>query len=801
MAESASSQNLPSTSKQSSHEIYLQQTHTWHEKYFHMISKWKHIIPNYSRNNYYSSLTDSYRAMTHGCLLQDISYYTCIEIVGEKNWLEAALREHCNPKKTFAESMYTNGQREGTLMFFKKNGYPQFPIGYVNFFWKLSETNIKTIWIWVHPAFYSGFRKEIISSFDFKQNNVGQGRTDISHNLNGWYTNDAGCEMRILKYALYRLRLSGPTALTVLKEALHVPSLTELDLDSESCPMTEEQDSSLNDEKLDTSSGNNVSVQPLLKMAIDEKATKDLTIQDIKEKMWHTIYYKKRENIEAFKMQEQIWQSMKGSPSFLQSNIIIGLTVLDPRFLPAERTRTEISLSNEILRYVQLSSDLNRSAIWDAQIRQIVRRSCMSNRTIGEIQLTSDDRYFSKDTVAKIPILLIQKPAVAHSDFGSRIDIIIPTRWAGAIWMALTKQSLLVGGLRETHLVGFESLGTHVPDINDPDTSVYMRQALNRKEKLTNEYFSHSPNQRVNFIKFGIHSPFFCDWENLTKGWSDVQDFYVLRHFRLLTLLRTEIKIVEQNARSKSTIQETEFDFRDFDEYQNCLVQVALSLDKGRPNAFAIICMSTHEDLRRFEINKNYEGPVEKYHTDRDENSSTKLRRIRSTELKRLSRHRVKRKKTLRDKVLPEKFDMIHDVRNRAKLSERNKIISDREKEKRKVNLPESEVRSSCDREVMGVRISGPFLPLQVHAGGRARRKTVPSMIYAALVMIARRTPSRRKKYIYINNGVIFRREKMAMAKKKKQFDELKFWKDPRIFHLKYLSCDSALHELVELPR
>ncbi|XP_025266305.1 ribonucleases P/MRP protein subunit POP1 isoform X2 [Camponotus floridanus] len=455
MAESASSQNLPSTSKQSSHEIYLE-THTWHAKYFHMISKWKHIIPNYSRNY---SLTASYRAMTQGCLLQDISYYTCIEIVGEKNWLEAALREHCNPKKTFAESMYTKGQREGTVMFFKKNGYPQFPIGYVNFFWKLSETNIKTIWIWVHPAFYIEFLSEIISSFEFKQNNAGQDRTDISHNLIDLYTNNAGCEMRILKYTLNRFRLSGPTALTVLKETLHVPSLTELDLDSESCPMTEEQNSSLNDEKLDTSSGNNVSVQSLLKMAINEKATKDLTIQDLKEKMWHTIYYKKRENIKAFKIQKRIWQLMKGSPSFLQSNIIIGLTVLDPRFLPARRTRTKISLSPETLRFVQLTSDLNRSAIWDAQIRQIVSRSCMSNHTINEIQLMSDDSYFSKDTVAKIPILLIQKPAVTLSGLDSRIDIIIPYRWAGIIWIALTKQSLLVGGLQETKLSFLLRLG------------------------------------------------------------------------------------------------------------------------------------------------------------------------------------------------------------------------------------------------------------------------------------------------------------------------------------------------------
>ncbi|XP_025266318.1 ribonucleases P/MRP protein subunit POP1 [Camponotus floridanus] len=656
MAESASRQNLPSTSNQPSDEIYLE-THTWHEKYFHMIDKWGHKIPHYLS---YKSLNRkaSYKAITENCLLQDISYYTCIEIVGEKNWLGATLKEHCDPKKIFTAKMYTNGQREGTIMFFKKNGYPQFPIGNVNFFWKLSETNIKTIWIWVHPAFYSDFLSEIISSFDFKQNNVGQGRTDISHNLSGWYTNDAGCEMRVLKYALNRFRLSGPTALTVLKEALHIPSLTELDLDSENYPMTEEQDSLLCEEELDTSTDSNVSVQLVEKMVIDENETytKDLTIQDLKEKMWHTNYYKKRENIEAFKIQEIMWQLMKvlGSPSCLLSNMINGLTVLDPRFyLPAKRTRTEIPLFSENLR-CHLPYNLNRSPIWDAQIRHIVNDSCVSTNTIEEfirVSGVSNNPYFNKDAKAKIPILLVQKPAVTSLGLGSRIDIIIPSRWAMAFWTALLMRSPLVGGLRETKLVVFESLGPYVPDINDPDTPAYMREASTRKEELTNEYFSHSPIQRVNFIKFGIWSPFFCDWKNLTKGWSGVEDFYVLRHFRLLTLLRTQINIIErENTTSESTVQQSEFNFQEFDEYQNCLVQVKLSiLNKGTSKEFAIICMPKLEDLRSFENNEHYDGPVHKHNANPNENSSTKLRRIRSMKLKRLSQRRVKRKKTFQE--------------------------------------------------------------------------------------------------------------------------------------------------------
>ncbi|XP_025266299.1 ribonucleases P/MRP protein subunit POP1-like [Camponotus floridanus] len=728
MAESASSQNLPSTSKQQpSHEKICLETHTWHEKRFHMINKWEYRIPYCSKDK---NLQANYNAVTKNCLLQDISYYTCIEIVGEKNLLEATLKEHCNPKKNFTAKMYTNGQREGTVMFFKKNGYPQFPIGNVNFFWKLSETNIKTIWIWVHPAFYSDFLSEIISSFEFKQN-AEQDRTDISYNLNDLYTNDAGCEMRVLKYALNRFRLSGPTALTVLKEALRVPSLTELG--SENCPMTEEQDSSSSDEKLDTSTDSNISVRTLLKMTIDEKVIKDLTIQDLKEKMWYTKYYKERENIEAFKIQEQMWQSMKvlGSPSFLPSNMIIGLTVSDPHFYLPARMKTEVPSSAESLR-CQLPTDLIRSPIWDAQIRQIVSNSCVSTNMIEFICVAtmSNSPYFNKD--AKIPIFLIQKPAIASLGLGSRIDIIIPSRWALSFWIALTMLTPLVGGLRETKLVVFESLGTYVPDFNDPDTPAYKREALERKKRLTNEYFSHSPNQRVNFIKYGIRSPFFCDWKNLTKGWSDVKDFYVLRHFRLLAYLRNEIESNKRkNARSKSTVQESEFDFQKFDKYKNCLVRVGLSMvSEGTPKEFAIICMPKRKDLRRFQNNKNYDGPVEKYHTDPNENFRKILFKLYLMQMKQLRRDRFELEKTFQDNGLPEEFHSIEDEINRALLLEFRKIISDDFAERiRKWYLPKStEVRHSCDRKVMGYVTIGSYSLLRAKGIGIGY-VTLPSLL------------------------------------------------------------------------
>lgn len=298
-------------------------------------------------------------------------------------------------------------------------------------------------------------------------------------------------------------------------------------------------------------------------------------------------------------------------------------------------------------------------------------------------------------------------------------------------WMALIMRCVKVGALRESKLVAFESLRLNVPDINDPDTPAYTREALTRKEQLINKYFSYPPSRRVNFIKFGIHSPFFCDWKNLTKGWSDVEDFYVLRNLVLLSRLKAEIHPVKRkNAKSKSTVQDTQFNFEDFDKYKNCLVHVELSMvGKGKPGEFAIICMPTHEDLKGFENNKKYTEPFEKRHVDPNEKSRKILRKEHSMQLKRLRRHRVQRKKKFQENMLPEEFHVIHNVVKHAKVSQHSKIISDHAQKMRKLYLPEStEVRHSCDREVMGyVTIGGySFLRARGFAVGYI---TLPSLL------------------------------------------------------------------------
>lgn len=446
MTKSANGKDLPSMNKRPSRKyrrrprnllseysrrrcdkIWLE-THIWHAKRFHMIDKWGYRIANHPNDKCFRA---NYRAIARYCLLQDISYYTCVEITGEENLLKTTLKTHCNPSTlTFAAKKYINGHREGTLMFFKKDGYPYFPIGNVNFFWEpnksSNQTDVKTIWIWVHPAFYDDFLNEIISSFEFKQNNVEQDAADI-HNFNCFYTNDAGCKMIILRNALNRFRLHGPLTVNVLTKALQLPSLDKLNFNSD-YTILKDNDGSLSSKKINTSKisvDNNV-MQPTEKMAINEISEENTISKylstELSKKMWYINYYKKQENMKAFEVQEQLWQTLKslGSPNHLPTNIIIGVTVLDPRFyLPEKRTKCNTEMKETCSQLIPIDQPItnsNCSPIWNTVIRHIVSSSCMSTSIINKLRSEclvpgiSNDQYYNENIMAKIPILLIQKP-------------------------------------------------------------------------------------------------------------------------------------------------------------------------------------------------------------------------------------------------------------------------------------------------------------------------------------------------------------------------------------------------------
>ncbi|XP_025154542.1 ribonucleases P/MRP protein subunit POP1 isoform X2 [Harpegnathos saltator] len=615
-------------------------------------------------------------------------------------------------------------------MFFRKNSYPQFPIGNVHFLWKPKESDIRTIWIWVHPAFYNDFLNEITSSFEFKENNVEKDVAGGTHSSRSLYTNDADCKMTILRNALNRFRLYGPLTLNVLTDALQVPSLTESNVFQEiNYITTKKQHDSLNNKKSDTykESIDNDVLQSVEKIALDEANEKDTisktcSIQELCDRAWHIEYYKQQENMEAFKVQKELWQKLKtsGKANNLPASVM-GLTVLDPRFYLREK-RTKCEKVTTFSQFTSVSqTNLNRTPIWDAQIRHTASSNCVSTRKINELRSgclvpgVANDKYYNEDIMAKIPLLLIPRPGNSETGIDSSMDIVTPAGWAMPIWLALIQRCARVGALQESKSIAFESLSPNTPDINDPDSPAYMEEASSRKEELTQKYFRYPPNRRANFIKLGITSSFFCDWKKLMKEWSSTEDFYVLRDRRLLLLLQTSVRppysAKNKNARC-SSVQTTQADFQDLDAHKNCLVRVKVTMDKGLPKEFAIICIPTPEDLKKLESDKKWTGPVEQCHADANETTRKTSRRNHLLLLKRLKRQRIRQKKSLGDnvsKLLKKSTDVVNKSAdsNSALLP---KIISEQSRKMSKLYLPEcTKVRYSCDREVMGYITAGHF--------------------------------------------------------------------------------------------
>lgn len=370
-------------------KIWLE-THIWHAKRFHMIDKWGYRIASYANDKCFKA---NYRAVAKHCLMQDISYYTCVEINGPEEILKESLKNHCNPfELTFAAKIFSTGTREGTIMFYKKNGYPQYPIGYVHFLWRPNQSVVKTIWIWVHPSFLDDFIAEIIASFELKLSDDHSISTNNEASESCSYINEKGCTMNIHRNTFNRFRFYGPLTINVLTNVLHLPNFDEI--------------SRL---KLDT-------------MQLDDNQM-DCEEDQNSDKSWHIEYYDNKKNLESLKIQKQLWQVLKTlqSPSQLPPNIVLGFTVLDPRFyLPDKRTKPrEGTETTEIMLIPPVNA--NFSPIWEQKVRQKVSKICATTSAINKLRSqclvpgVNNDKYFNEKIIAKIPILLVQKPGIGNT--------------------------------------------------------------------------------------------------------------------------------------------------------------------------------------------------------------------------------------------------------------------------------------------------------------------------------------------------------------------------------------------------
>ena len=126
---------------------------------------------------------------------------------------------------TFAAKMTSQGTRQGHLILYSVDSYPEKAIGPVTYLWRAQfqdkdsecASRVETLWISCHPSIFQGVMSEIKKCFGSKETESPQ-----DHPVNN--TVDAKDESKVsitsLKDQLVKFRLFGPASNLVLAETL-----------------------------------------------------------------------------------------------------------------------------------------------------------------------------------------------------------------------------------------------------------------------------------------------------------------------------------------------------------------------------------------------------------------------------------------------------------------------------------------------------------------------------------------------------------------------------------------------------
>lgn len=730
--------------------IWLE-THIWHAKRFRMIEKWGYKLPFESYARTYRSC---FRASATHCLLQDISYYICLEISGPESKIIEGLNVHVSDKcgLTFASKAFLSGRREGSVTFFAKNSFPLGAIGPIKFLWKCEEENERNraIWLWIHPALYAEVLEALVETFCLVKETVvasdfpetGEMKKLQTHNVfESPETYVSVCKQIIvtfLKDKLNRFRLTGPLSNAVLVDSLSVPFVSEKcsKLPSEAQMDIEVLRSDDEEEEKDSKISNGDCVN-----------TNPSTSSQCRSQWWESYYVSSEKNYEVLEEQRNFMLSVKdlSSPAQLPSHQVVGLTILDPRYqLPSKRIKSVPKVSDAVAIPSSAPPDISLSPIWNSNLRLQCSSSKLTSKELFKLR---KERYFvpgfhkhEMDAAltmnidkscslvpSYLPILLIQRPGsqdpiLKRLGFGSGWDIIMPAGWAMPMWMALIFRGARPGGLKQTISMGLESGSMEHLDIYAPDTSAGRVEEACRRELRRSTHFRKTPKNRPNFIKLGVASPFECCWSILVKDWcqnKQVPDdsFYVLRDRVKLDALKRVINSRKSNNNNNGNgiwsdqISQISGMFSNMNH--NFLIPVRIEpVEKGVPSDCAMICIPCAKDLKDMK-NTDCEDPCEPSHKDENILKRKELKSQHKKELKRLRKHRKSNYKKLQEQMdlLLEKGESIKHLVNIKKNKMPTKEINEKyNAEMSLLWVPEIKtVKDSCSRTVVGFVCKGDF--------------------------------------------------------------------------------------------
>ncbi|CAG9793930.1 unnamed protein product [Diatraea saccharalis] len=535
---------LEEYNRRQKNNIWLE-THIWHAKRFHMIERWGYRMAYAPCDKAFRAC---YRATSAHCLIQDISYYTPVHIMGQ----EAAIKELFSSVTSnscglgICAKAYTDGKREGSIHLYEKNTYPFSYIGKLQFIWDRNDKS-KSLWLFVHPSQIKQVEL-LLTDLINDTFHCTEKRRKLMNNFS------ENVKIKFLPLTFNRFRMTGPKSHAVLAHSIK---------------------------------------------CIDN-------LEKIKENKWiknlklSNLYLNERYNY---------WQNIKNatSPSQIPSNVVVGLVVRDPRLCrPKHRTKSVIeNISLDVKPYLDVPTSVSSSPLWDCDVHDSIKKQKLSNTQfiehITKTQLVPGEINIDDPILQSIPIVLIQRPGSQHSSkkigYGSGWDIIIPPGYGLQFWQTFIMFGARSGGHRESEHLALEMGDYYLP----PDSKSGKEEEKRIETELRNKYFRLPPSKRVNYRKLGIVTPFICPWKILLTDWSDssVNDFFVLRDRKLLQTLQDCIinkKKLPQNENTASCLVPV-------------YLKIA---KKGNLKQNAIICMPEEGDLLVMPQELPCEDPNEK---------------------------------------------------------------------------------------------------------------------------------------------------------------------------------------------
>ncbi|XP_068179924.1 ribonucleases P/MRP protein subunit POP1 isoform X2 [Antennarius striatus] len=517
--------------------IWLE-THIWHAKRFHMVKKWGYCLGDRPT---YKCYRHCYRAMSSSCLLQDHSYYCCIELQGEEDKLLAALSQLTSKEAgpTFAAALSLSGRRQGSVVVYRAGQYPSQPLGPVTFLWRprAQDSKHRQLWIWAHPAMKMDLLPELQSvcrCCEAVSSPVVPVVTPVPL-LEPEPTPEKTCESRQVTGSKRKRSVrddSGVPAKKILGDGTRSPS-TPVAWKSSSTGIT------INDLTMEVVRYRLIGPQShsVLAAVLEAATDCDEMSKSRPSPLWWPEHCKDPSKMSLHQQQADVYGTVKGvySPGELPPGTVLGLTVDDPRLtlptkkvkaLPCVKQAQEVNEEKRkelMLRGVPESCC--QSFLWEESVRNNVTDHKMSEQDLKLMRsevLVPGSRLSSTPPQGRVPILLVQQPGkqVGHemSCWGAGWDLLVPKGWGMAFWVPLVYKGVRIGGLNISLKHSQNKGAPHFPH-DYPDCPAGVRFQEEQQTELLDRFRRRPPAKRTNYIKHGCLAPFCCPWQQLAEEW------------------------------------------------------------------------------------------------------------------------------------------------------------------------------------------------------------------------------------------------------------------------------------------